>query len=131
MRPVGNNSYENYDNWVLKVYKNVAKCNIPYEKADKQLPMCNGNERKKRASLSYDVVERKHLNIPCKTMEGIDMKHLESTMATPKGENFGHFWFSILSILHTFPLFTSKRFPTYSTQLQFIQLVYICYLIQS
>ena len=102
-------SYENYDNWVLEVYKNEAKCNIPYEKADDQLPMCNGNERKKRASLSYDVVERKHLNKPCKTMEVMDMKHLESTMATPKGENFGHFWFSVMFQQRTFTEIEQKR----------------------
>ena len=102
-------SYENYDDWVLKLYKNEAKCNIPYQKQDNLLPMCTSKERKKRALLSYDIVDRQHMDRPCRTMEGIDVKHLESPMATPKGEHVGHFWFSVMFQQRTLTEIEQKR----------------------
>ena len=102
-------SYENYDDLVLERYKNDAKCNIPYQKPDNLLPMCNNTERKKRALLSSDIVERQHMEMPCKTMEGIDVKHFESPMATPKGEHVGHFWFSVMFQQRTFTEIEQKR----------------------
>ena len=102
-------SYEKYDDWALKLYRNEAKCNIPYQKEDNLLPICNTKERKKRALLSYDIVERQHMEMPCRTMEGINVKHLESTMATPKGEDVGQFWFSVMFQQRTFTEIEQKR----------------------
>ena len=102
-------SYEKYDDWVLKLYKNEAKCNIPYQMQDSLLPMCTSKEKKKRALLSYEIVQRQHMEMPCRAMEGIDMKHLESTMPTPEGDHVGQFWFSVMFQQRTFTEIEQKR----------------------
>ena len=102
-------SCDNYDDWVMQIHKNEAKCNIPYGRQDKRFDMCNTAETMKRGLVHGGIVERKNLDRPCKTMKGIQMEHLESTLGSSKGEQVGKFWFSVNFQQSTFTEIEQKR----------------------
>ena len=96
--------------WVMQHHKNEAQCNIPYGKQDKQFPMCNTSETMKRGLVQGGIVERKNLVRPCKTMKGIQVEHLESTIGAPNGKQVGKFWFSVNFQQSTFTEIEQKRY---------------------
>ena len=102
-------SRDDYDDWVMQLHKNEAKCNVPYGRQDKQFPMCNTAETMKRGLVQGGIVERKHLDRPCKTMKSIQVEHLESTMGASNGEQVGRFWFSVNFQQSTFTEIEQKR----------------------
>ena len=103
-------SCDNYDDWVMQHHKNEAQCNIPYGKQDKQFPLCNTSETMKRGLVQGGIVERKNLARPCKTMKGLQVEHLESTMGAPNGKQVGKFWFSVNFQQSTFTEIEQKRY---------------------
>ena len=103
-------SCDNYDDWVMQLHKNETQCNIPYGKQDKQFPTCNTAKKMKKALVHGGIVERKNLKRPCKTMKGIQVEHLESTMGASNGKQAGKFWFSINFQQSTFTEIEQKRY---------------------
>ena len=103
-------SCDDYDDWVLQHHKNEAQCNIPYGKQNEQFPTCNTSETMKRGLVQGTIVERKNLVRPCKTIEGIQVEHLESTMGTSNGKQVGKFWFSVNFQQSTFTEIEQKRY---------------------
>ena len=103
-----------YDNWVMKFTKNDIKCNIPYLQLDKELPVCKSKEQIKRGMIIEGIAERNNLIKPCKTMENINVQHIESTMTsnnTSVEDHTGEFWFSVTIKNPTFKEIEQKRYP--------------------
>ena len=103
-----------YDNWVMKFSKNDIKCNIPYLQLDKELPVCKSKEQIKRGMIIEGIAERNNLIKPCKTMENINVQHIESTMTsnnTSVEDHTGEFWFSVTIKNPTFKEIEQKRYP--------------------
>ena len=102
-----------YDNWFADLHRNVIKCNLPYLKFDKHLPMCNCKELMKRGLIQKSLAERQNLHTPCRTMENIDIQYLESTMTTNKStirDHVGNFWLSVTFKNPTFKEIEQKRY---------------------
>ena len=95
-----NEFWRTYDDWIIKHHKKKTKCNTPYQDIDKNLPLCNSQTLMSEAVLSQHTVDRFQYEKPCKTMETVRIKYIESTMDDKKGE----FWFSI-----TFPQYRFKQ----------------------
>ena len=92
-----NAHWKGYDDSVSRLHTKNTRCNNPYQKPIKDLPMCDTQELIRRALFSEYVVDQGKYEKPCKTMENVRIEYLESTM---KGvQDVGEFWFSI-----TFPL---------------------------
>ena len=86
-----NEFWKTYDDWIIQQHKKKIKCNNPYQVNEKNLPPCNGQELMSGALLSPFIVDRYKYEKPCKTMETVRIKFIESAMHDKKGE----FWFSI------------------------------------
>ena len=84
-----------YDDWVMQVYRDRSKCNVPYVKKNKMLPMCDTKTLMKQGLFSDWIVEKKKLNKPCKAMSGINVEHVETKMDSLKGDPVGNFWLDI------------------------------------
>ena len=102
-------SDNNYDDWVARYVKNKAQCNNPYQEMDDRLPMCTTQEMMQKALFSEFIVETENLERPCKTMQAIHRKHLESNTQTPDRENLGEFWLSLSFAIPTFKEIEQKR----------------------
>ena len=93
-------SNEKYDDWVMQVYKNEAKCNVPYLKRNKMFPMCDSKILMKQGLLTDYIVEKKKLNTPCKTMTGINVEHVENTLG--EKNHIAKFWLGVTFQQSTF-----------------------------
>ena len=87
-----NDYWKNHDDWITMLHKNETRCNTPYQALHKELPMCDTQEKMRRALFDHYIMENKMYEKPCKTMESFREDYLESTLET-KSE--GVFWFSI------------------------------------
>ena len=99
---------------VCRFSKNNIKCNIPYLQLDNELPVCNSKEQIKRGMIIEGIAERNNLIKPCKTMENINVQHIESTMTsnnTSVEDHTGEFWFSVTIKNPTFKEIEQKRYP--------------------
>ena len=103
-------SGEEYDSWVIRLHNNQTQCNSPYRMLDKKLPMCHTKQLMKQALFDKWDLEGQNIVIPCRTMQGIEVQHLESAMPTPKGEPVGEFWFSASFRQPTFNEIEQKRY---------------------
>ena len=89
-------SHVNYDDWVMQVQKDESKCNVPYLKANKMIPMCDTKNLMKQGLLSTEFAEMRKLDKPCKTMTGINVEPVETTMGTTLEEDhIGNFKFYV------------------------------------
>ena len=104
------NQHENdYDDWVIRVHKNRTKCNNPYQKLNDMLPMCTTQEMIRKSYFNDLIAERENLEKPCRTMQALEVKHLESNTNTPDGENIGEFWLSATFSIPTFKEIEQRR----------------------
>ena len=103
-------TYTEYDNWVIKHKKNETNCNIPYLELDEKLPMCDRKELIKQGLVDASIVEKQHLDKPCRTMKSIHVEHVESSMKAPIEENVGMFWFSLQYKQPEFKEIEQKRY---------------------
>ena len=97
-----NEHWKEYDDWIIKRHKNRTRCNSPYEKQDETLPLCNTQRLMLDTLITSAIVETKKYEKPCRTMEGIHIKNLESNMKKIENESVGEFWFSIGFLDHRF-----------------------------
>ena len=93
-------SNEKYDDWVMQVYKDEAKCNVPYLKQNKMFPMCDSKILMKQGLLTDYIVEKKKLDKPCKAMTGINVEHVETTSG--EKNHIGKFWLGVTFQQSTF-----------------------------
>ena len=87
-----NNHWQDYDNLVLMRHMEEAKCNIPYQKQIKELPMCYNQSLMQQALFHSRILILKNYEKPCKTMEDVRIEHLERPVKTTEGEPLGDFW---------------------------------------
>ena len=86
-----NDYWENYDDWITMLHKNETGCNTPYQALRKELPMCDTQEKMRRALFHNYIVENEMYERPCKTMQAFRNDYMESTETKSEGV----FWFSI------------------------------------
>ena len=84
-----------YDDWVIQVYKDEVKCNVPYLKENKIFPMCDSKILMKQGLLKDWIVEKKNFDTPCKTMTGINVETVEKHDANLEGDHIGNFKFYV------------------------------------
>ena len=102
-------SWDDYDDWVVRNENIKRKCSGPLDKFENLIPMCNTKESIKKTSLDEAIVGNKKLDKPCKTMQVINVHLLENTIPTPKCQQLGEFWFSIELRQATFKEIEQKR----------------------
>ena len=83
--------WKEYDDWVIKYYKNETGCNNPYQKQEINLPMCNTQQQMKHSVLPINVAEGQRYLKPCKTMENVRVDHVESNLENAKEGELGDF----------------------------------------
>ena len=104
-----NQHEKDYDDWVIRIHKNRTKCNNPYQKLNDMLPMCTTPEMIRNSYFNDLIAERQNLEKPCRTMQALEVKHLESNFNTPDGENIGEFWLSATFSIPTFKEIEQRR----------------------
>ena len=96
-------NWKDYDNFILKEFKNESGCNNPYQPIDKELPTCDTQEKMKRSKFYLGIVDERRYKKPCNTMESLRVEWVESdTEKSDDTDKFGEFWFSIQFYLGTF-----------------------------
>ena len=88
--------WKDYDELVFLLHKKEAKCNIPYHTQSEEWPICSNQSMMKHALFSNRRGNWTKYEKPCKTMEDVRIKHLESNMEKAEGQRVGEFWFEIL-----------------------------------
>ena len=84
------------------LHKNETGCNTPYQALHKGLPMCDTQEKMRRALFTHNVVDNEMYERPCKTMEAFRDDYMESTIETNETKSEGVFWFSITFVSNRF-----------------------------
>ena len=96
-------NWKDYDNYILKQFKNESGCNNPYQPRDTELPMCDTQEKMRRSRFYLGIVDEKRYRKPCNTMENLRVEWVESDEGKSEDDDkFGEFWFSIQFYLGTF-----------------------------
>ena len=114
-----NEYWKEYDDWVIKRYKNKIGCTTPYHEQEKHLPMCSTQEQMKVSAIPLNrvIAEREEYIKPCKTMENVRIRYIETNMGYAKNNSFGEFWFSIGYQLHKFKKIDQARYTILSRTL--------------
>ena len=88
-------SWKDYDDWIVKLYKQDAGCTNPYQYQNIGQLNCNTKEEMQHSMFRQSIVEREKYPKPCKALHNVRIEYVENLIETINGENVGDFWFSI------------------------------------
>ena len=105
------NQFENnYDDWVIGRHKDKTTCNNPYQKMDERLPMCTNQELMRKGLFDTLTAEKLKLEKPCKMIQAVEWKHVESHIEMLERDNVGQFWLSASLSIPTFKQIEQERY---------------------